>query len=144
MIKLNRFLNNTYSSKFTPVHQNGFMRKLNIFSTFAVLLLFTNAYSQWGYFSGSFQSNTNFFIRDEKIGAFNLPHYDNLKVGTDGWLNLNYTNEKFELETGVRIDFFYNSILRVPTSPYTAVGVGNFFIKKKVKDLTITGGYIYD
>ncbi|HLP49294.1 MAG TPA: DUF6029 family protein [Chitinophagales bacterium] len=120
------------------------MQKINTLPTILFLLLFTTASGQWGYFSGSFQNNTNFFIRDEKIGAFNLPHYDNLKVGTDNWLELKYTNDKFELQTGVRIDFFYNSILRVPTSPYTGVGVGNFFIKKKVKDLTITGGYIYD
>ena len=120
------------------------MRKLNILSTFLFLLVFSSCFSQWGYFSGSFQNGTNFFIRDPKIGAFNLPHYDNLKVGTDNWLELRYTNDKFELQTGVRIDFFYNSILRVPTSPYTGVGIGNFFIKKKVKDLTITGGYIYD
>ncbi len=120
------------------------MRKLNILSTFLFLLVFSSCFSQWGYFSGSFQNGTNFFIRDPKIGAFNLPHYDNLKVGTDNWLELRYTNDKFELQTGVRIDFFYNSILRVPTSPYSGVGVGNFFIKKKVKDLSITGGYIYD
>ncbi|MCS6935601.1 MAG: DUF6029 family protein [Chitinophagales bacterium] len=101
-------------------------------------------YAQNGYFGGSFQSNANFFIRDEKIGAANLPHYDNLKVGADAWLNLNYTNDRFGLETGVRLDLFYNSILRVPTTPYNGVGIGNFFIKKKFNDLTITGGYIYD
>ena len=120
------------------------MQKLNTLSTILFLFLFQSGFSQWGYFSGSFQSNTNFFIRDSLIGAYNLPHYDNYKVGTDVWLNLNYTNEKYELQTGVRLDFFYNSILRTPTSTYTAVGLGNFFIKKKVKDLTITGGYIYD
>lgn len=120
------------------------MRKPNLLLTFVFILLAFSAYSQWGYFSGSLQTNTNFFVRDPKVGAYNMPQYDNFKVGTDAWLNLNYTNEKFELETGVRLDFFYNSILRVPTSPYTAVGVGNFYIKKKVKDLTITAGYVYD
>ena len=109
-----------------------------------LVALYTGANAQWGYFSGSFQSNTNFFIRDPKIGAANLPHYDNLKVGNDSWFNLNYNNEKFGLDLGVRLDLYYNSILRVPTTPYTGVGLGNFFIKKKVKDLTITGGYIYD
>jgi hypothetical protein len=112
-----------------------------------VLLLILSSYSasaQWGYFSGSYQNNVNFFIRDKKIGAYNLPHYDNLKVGTDNWLNLNYTNEKYQLDIGVRMDFFYNSILRVPTTPYTGVGLGNFFIRKKIKDLTITAGYLYD
>lgn len=120
------------------------MRLPHILLTFILLASCLTAHSQWGYFNGSFQSNTNFFVRDEKIGAANMPHYDNLKVGTDAWMNLNYNNDKFELQTGIRLDFFYNSILRVPTSPYTGVGVGNFFVKKKIKDLTITGGYIYE
>ena len=120
------------------------MNKFTPLLTILLLLFFVHANAQSGFFSGSFQNNTNFFIRDPKIGAANLPHYDNLKVGTDNWLELKYSNEKFGLETGVRLDLFYNSILRVPTTPYTAVGIGNFFIKKKVKDLTITGGYLYD
>ncbi len=120
------------------------MQKRYLVLTIVLSLLLVNVYGQWGYFNGSFQSNTNFFIRDPKIGAFNMPHYDNYKVGTDAWLNLNYSNEKFQLDIGARLDFFYNSILRVPTSPYTGAGLGNFFIRKKIKDMTITAGYLYD
>ena len=120
------------------------MQKLYAFLSALLLLLAINGYGQWGYFSGSLQTNTNFFVRDVKIGAYNMPQYDNFKVGMDGWLNLNYANEQFGLEAGVRIDFFYNSILRVPTSPYTGAGLGNFFIRKKIKDFTFTGGYLYD
>lgn len=120
------------------------MQKLYAPLTVLLILLSINSFGQWGYFSGSLQTNTNFFVRDPKIGAYNMPQYDNFKVGTDAWLNLNYTNEKFGLEVGARLDFFYNSILRVPTSPYTGVGLGNFFIRKKIKDFTFTGGYLYD
>jgi len=95
-------------------------------------------------FSGSFQSNTNFFIRDSAIGAAGYPQYDNLKVGTDVWFNLNYTNANLGLEAGVRFDAFLNSIIRNPTTPYTGVGLGMFYIKKKVGDFTFTGGYLYD
>src|SRR3954470_13227744 len=102
------------------------MNKIHFLLNIIFLSLGFKGYSQWGYFSGSFQSNTNFFVRDPKIGAYNMPQYDNFKVGADAWLNLNYTNEKYEFETGVRLDLFYNSILRVPTSPYTAAGLGNF------------------
>lgn len=97
-----------------------------------------------GFFSGSFQSNTNFYIRDPAIGAANLPHYDNLKVGGDNWFNLNYSNEKLGLEAGVRFDAYLNSILRNPSTPYTGVGLGSFYLKKKLKDFTFTGGYLYD
>jgi len=120
------------------------MYKTYALFTALLVLMGINSYGQWGYFSGSLQTNTNFFIRDPKIGAYNMPQYDNFKVGTDAWLNLNYTNEKFGLEIGARMDFFYNSILRVPTAPYTGVGLGNFFIKKRIKDFTFTGGYLYD
>jgi hypothetical protein len=121
----------------------SFMRKflLTIFVMAAFAPL--HIYGQ-GYFSGSFQSNTNFYIRDSAIGAANLPHYDNYKVGSDIWFNLNYNNDKYGLEAGVRFDAFLNSILRNPTTPYTGVGLGSFYIKKKFKDLTITGGYLYD
>lgn len=120
------------------------MQKLYLPTLFTLLCLSVSCYGQSGYFTGSLQTNTNFFIRDVKIGAYNMPQYDNLKVGTDAWFNLNYTNEKYDLDAGVRFDFFYNSILRVPTSPYTAAGVGNFYVRKKIKDLTVTAGYIYD
>lgn len=113
-----------------------------IFSTICGLLFLMNGNSQ-SVFSGSFQSNTNFFIRDPSIGAANLPHYDKLKIGSDIWLNANYSNEKLGLDAGVRVDVFLNSILRNPTVPNTNVGLGNFYIRKKVKDFTFTGGYIY-
>lgn len=111
------------------------------------LLLFASflaGASGQGFISGSFQSNTNFFVRDSSIGAANLPQYDNLKVGSDIWLNLNYTNEKFGLDAGVRFDAFLNSIIFNPSVPYTGVGIGNFYIRKKFGDFTISAGYLYD
>jgi hypothetical protein len=121
----------------------SFMRKFLL--TFFVIAAFSShhIYGQ-SFLSGSFQSNTNFYIRDSTIGAANLPHYDNLKVGSDIWFNLNYTNTKYDLEAGVRFDAYLNSILRNPSTPYTGVGLGSFYIKKKFKDVTFTGGYLYD
>jgi len=119
------------------------MRKI-IYAFLVIACLHPFASSAQGFFSGSFQTNTNYFIRDSAIGAANLPHYDNLKIGSDIWFNLNYTNEKLGLEAGVRFDAFLNSILRNPTTPYTGVGLGNFFVKKKFQDFTISAGYLYD
>ena len=82
------------------------MRKSKFLSILFILAFCTGAKCQEGFFSGSLQTNTNFFIRDPKIGAYNLPQYDNLKVGTDAWMNLNYTNEKYGLDIGARFDFF--------------------------------------
>ncbi|MFN8308557.1 MAG: DUF6029 family protein [Chitinophagales bacterium] len=98
--------------------------------------------AQFGHFSGSVQTNSNVFFRDTLINTAKF--YETTKFGTDAWLNLNYSNEKYGLDAGVRLDFFLNSIVKVPTSPFTGVGLGSFFIRKQVKDLTVTAGYIYD
>ncbi|MGI9160033.1 MAG: DUF6029 family protein, partial [Saprospiraceae bacterium] len=46
--------------------------------------------------TGNLQSNGNFFIKDEKIGAANTPQYDYQKFGAESWLNLNYANWGFD------------------------------------------------
>lgn len=117
------------------------MQKL--YATTLLLCAVFSLSAQQGFFSGSFQSNTNFFICDTNIGASGLPHYDKYKVGTEGWLNLNYTNEKWGLEVGSRVDLFYNSIVKNPNVPFSGAGLGIFYIKKRVFDLDITAGYFY-
>ncbi len=92
--------------------------------------------------SGSIQANGNVFIRDSLIGAANIPQYDRQLFGGETWLNLNYSNWGFDV--GVRFDLFQNSNLLNPTDSYTASGIGRWFISKKVQDLSITAGYIYD
>jgi Family of unknown function (DUF6029) len=123
------------------------MRKILTSLIVWVMLAHASAYSQ-GFFSGSLQNSTNFFVRDTAIGAAGLPHYDNLKKGSDTWLNLNYSrqSEDVDLELGVRTDMLLNSILRDPNTPLTVVGIGNLFVKVKVKpiNLAITAGYFYD
>jgi len=119
------------------------MRKIFLLFLLIGYLIPAHTFGQ-GFLSGSFQTNTNFYIRDSSIGAANLPHYDNYKIGSDIWFNFNYTNEKYGIEAGVRFDAYLNSILRNPTVPYTGVGIGSFFIKKRFKDFTISAGYLYD
>ena len=92
--------------------------------------------------SGSLQANGNFYIRDTAIGAANSPQYDHQLVGADAWLTLNYQRGGFDI--GVRFDVFQNSQLPNPKESYSASGIGRFYLKKRVGDLTIYGGYIYD
>ncbi|MFN8277772.1 MAG: DUF6029 family protein [Chitinophagales bacterium] len=100
------------------------------------------SFAQSGHFSGSVQTNTNVFFRDTLINTAKF--YETTKVGADAWMNLNYSNDKYGLDAGVRLDVFLNSIVRNPTAPFTGVGLGSFFIRKQIGDLTATGGYIYD
>src|SRR5580765_3489528 len=88
--------------------------------------LFTSSAFAQGSFFGGLQVNPYFYVRDSAIGAAGTPHYDNLKSSTDGWLNLDYTNDKYLFDLGVRLDMFNNSNLHTPGVPYSAIGIGNF------------------
>lgn len=109
-----------------------------------LLIVSTSHLFSQGYFSGDLQTIGNFYVRDTLIGASNTPHYDNLKSGVDAWIGLNYVNEDWKLSTGVRIDLFQNSNLHNPGVAYSGYGLGNFYIKKEIRGLEITGGYFYD
>ena len=92
--------------------------------------------------SGNLEFSGNFFIRDSSINAANTPQYDRQNYGADAWLNLNYNYKGFDV--GVRFDMFQNSYLLNPGGSYTAQGIGNWFVKKNIGKLGITGGYFYD
>ena len=49
----------------------------------------TEPQNQGGRISGSLETNVNFFMKDEKIGASGTPQYERQQFGTDSWLNLN-------------------------------------------------------
>ncbi len=95
-----------------------------------------------GVFSGGFQSNANFFIRDSLIGAANIPQYDKQLYGAEAWLNLGYRINGYS--AGIRFDLFNNSNLLDPNSSYTDQGIGRWYIAKQLDKLGITVGYIYN
>ncbi len=95
-----------------------------------------------GRLSGSFQANVNFFQRDSAIGAANTPGYDRQLVGSEAWLNLDYSNWGFDM--GIRFDLFNNSNLFNPLGSYNGIGIGRWYIHKKIGEFDITGGQIYD
>lgn len=100
-------------------------------------------YSQdQGVFSGGFEANANFFMRDSAIGASGTPQYDNQLFGTEGWFNLNYQVRGFDM--GIRFDYFNNSNLRNPNESYSDEGIGRWFLKKKIGKLGLSVGYLYD
>jgi len=109
-----------------------------------LLLLFSLGVSAQGNFYGGIEANTDFFVRDTSIGADDTPHYDNLKSGSNIWFDLNYANNPLQLDAGIRLDFFLNSNLHNPGTPYTALGMGRIYVRKKFKDLEIMAGHFYD
>lgn len=101
-----------------------------------------NAQSNGGRFFGNLESNANFYMKDEEIGAANTPQYENQLFGADTWLTLNYSNWGFDF--GIRFDMFNNSNLLNPNGSYNDQGIGRWYIQRKFNDFQITGGYIYD
>lgn len=118
---------------------------LIIFFAFQVL----NVLAQ-GEVSGGLQLRNDYYIRDVKRGAAGIPHYDNLKSSVDGWFDIAYSNtfEKidstFSFSAGVRLELYQNSNLHNPGIPYSAQGLGYWFVKTGYKGLKITGGNFYE
>jgi hypothetical protein len=91
--------------------------------------------------TGNFQTVTQFFDRDDEIGA-NTIVYRKQKSSNESWLfaKLSYNDWNFSM----RYDLFNNSPLLNPQAAFTNQGLGFYQINKKVKDLDITVGYFYD
>ncbi|MCB0685340.1 MAG: hypothetical protein KDC53_02410 [Saprospiraceae bacterium] len=108
-----------------------------------LLLLNVQLYAQEeGHLSGQLMINGNVFIEDQAIGASNTPQYDHQIFGSEVWLDLNYQLKGFDV--GIRMDIFNNSNLLNPRDSYTGQGVGKWYVKKQLDDLSIQVGYIYD
>jgi hypothetical protein len=124
------------------IQQGAFMQK-SLLIVFLLLSLITVGYGQQGpKITGSLQSNGNFFVTDSAIGATGTPQYDYQKFGAETWLNMNFSHQGFD--GTVRFDMFNNSNLINPTESYNGIGIGRWYVQKTIKDLTISGGYIYD
>lgn len=94
-----------------------------------------------GEFSGNFQTNNQFYIRDDRIGA-STTQYLREKSSTDAWLFLNYKLKGFNF--AMRYDLFNNSPLFNPQAAYSNQGIGYWQVSKDIENLNITVGYIYD
>jgi hypothetical protein len=116
---------------------------------FLLLLISTRLFPQ-GNIAGGLQLRNDYYIRDVKRGAAGIPHYDNLKSSVDGWMDVNYYNTFQKIDSsltfsaGLRLELYQNSNLHNPGIPYSAQGIGLWYVKTGYKGLKITGGYFYD
>lgn len=115
-----------------------------------LLIFFAASIRSQGIISGGLQLRNDYYIRDVRRKAAGIPHYDNLKSSVDGWLDVGYydTFEKIDslltLNAGIRLELYHNSNLHNPGIPYSAQGLGLWFVKIGYQRLKITGGYFYD
>jgi hypothetical protein len=94
-----------------------------------------------GEFSGNFQTTTQFYMRDDKIGA-NTTQYLRELSSSDAWLYLNYKIKGFNF--ALRYDLFNNSPLFNPQQAYSNQGIGFWQVSKDVDNLNFTVGYFYE
>lgn len=94
-----------------------------------------------GEFSGNFQTTSQFYVRDDRIGA-NTTQYLRELSSTDAWMFLNYKIKGFNF--ALRYDLFNNSPLLNPQQAYSAQGIGFWQISKDIENLNITVGYFYE
>ena len=115
------------------------MKKAALFFLLSVISIRVSAQ---GNLSGDLMANVNFFQRDSTIKASDNPLYDNYLSAGEAWLSLRYSYKGFD--AFLRVDAFHNSNLYVPTQALSGFGLGAWSLTKEVKNLTITGGFIYD
>jgi hypothetical protein len=116
------------------------MQKLIWFTT---ALLFNNFLFSQGTLTGNFRLNVDMYDRDSAIAAVG-PNYEVNKNSANAWLQMIYSDINKGFEAGVRFDGNYNSILQNPPIPVSFYGIGNWYLKKKVENLELTGGFIYE
>lgn len=100
-----------------------------------------NQQEEKGQFSGNFQTNNQFYVKDSAIGA-NTTQYDRELSSTDAWLFLNYKIKGFNFS--LRYDLFNNTPLFDPFIAYTGSGIGYWQVSKDFEKLNITVGNFYD
>lgn len=119
------------------------IRKLLAFVPLVFLTHFINAQEERKVqISGAFQGTGNYFIKDVRIGAANIPQYEGMPLGADAWFNLNADFGSFR--GGIRFDFFHNSNLLNPSSSFTDRGLGLWFLEKNFGKANVRIGSIYD
>lgn len=113
-----------------------------LLKSIAACCIFISAQAQW---SGDVQIAARFFDTDTARNAANTPFYDWAKTGSETWFGLNYHNSEQHFEAGVRFDAFHNSsVFSGGMVQNNGIGIGSFYVRKKIERLKIAAGYIYE
>jgi hypothetical protein len=121
---------------------------IRVFFSSVVLLLVTlptwaqtTGQPDYGHLSGNFQTGSNYFIQDKKLGQL-PPQYTKQLSSNESFLFLNYKIKDFDFN--FRYDFFSNTNLLAPLSSYSNHGIGFWSIGKDIGKLNVTVGSFYD
>ncbi|MFY7965683.1 MAG: DUF6029 family protein [Chitinophagaceae bacterium] len=118
------------------------MKKISL--TIIALTVISNIFSQQlnnlikGHLNGSFENYSQYYMNDEKIGAF--APFD--KVGTNNFLKLDYTYGNFT--TGIQYESYLPSILGYNALPLNQSKIANKYFKYSEENYSIQVGDFYE
>lgn len=93
--------------------------------------------SEKGYVTGSFESNSNYYVKDSKTGA----EYPDDHFGSNNYLKLDYYRGKFS--AGIQAEGYLPAIVGHPEN-LNKVRPTNFYASWTDESFSITAGSFYD
>ena len=110
---------------------------LPVFSTFCAISQQNNTTTK-GQLNGSYENYTQYYLNDEKIGAF-APQD---KLGSNNFLKLDYTYGK--LSAGIQYESYLPSILGYYSGPLSASKIANKYFKYTENKFSVQVGDFYE
>jgi len=122
--------------KLKKLPNNFTMKKIILIA----LALFTfQAYSQEKNISGSFISNSQYYLDDNKTGDFN----EDNRFRSNNYLKIDGNYNNFSI--GIQLEGYApQAILNYSPAFDKEVGLGNYYLNYKTKKLDITAGHFYE
>ena len=104
-----------------------------------ISLLSLQAYSQENWFSGSFNSNAQYYLDDDKTGDFN----EDDRFRSNNYLKLDARFNNFTF--GMQIEGYApQAILNFSPTFDKKIGLGNYYANYRTEKLDITAGHFYE
>lgn len=120
-----------------------------IFILGALSLVAANGFAQtdggkkkkdWGSLSGSFETNTIYYVKDSEVPNQKMPKHD---VGSNNYLKADYVKGRFS--AGIQAEGYFDALYGFEQiADYHQINLTNFYVQWADKNYSITGGTFYD
>lgn len=113
------------------------LMKRIILATGALMLCALLSAQDKGYVTGSFETNTNYYVDDEKTGAT----VNNDAFGSNNYLKLDYYKGKFS--AGMQMEGYMPAVVGYPVE-LSGINLSNLYASWTDDDFSVTAGTFYD
>ena len=112
--------------------------KINYFFVLFTTFIFSQNDQKKGKFFGSFESNSAYYLDDNRLGNFEQSN----RFRSNNYLTTNYSFKKFS--AGVQIEGYEKNALLNFNKKYDGTKLGIFYVDYKSKKIEVTLGYFYE